>query len=225
MHPREERSFRNRRPAHVHRTFENDSRITTLLIGGDVEPVVVPVSVEPEPSEDRLAETDIHHVLSNERRRLVLELLRDGDEAEMSARELSERIAAIETNEDPPPRNIRQSVYVSLHQTHLPKMDDFGIVRYDDSSKSVELTDRFGSVGIYLETVPTYGIAWSEYYLLVSVLGALLVGCAELGVPMISAIGSVPYAVGTFLLIALSAGYQTYQQGSSVLTRLMADDA
>ena len=76
-------------------------------------------------AESQLAPVEIHDVLSNERRQKVLELLRDnGHDGSMTARELSERIAEHETGESPPPRNIRQSAYVSLHQTHLPKLDE-----------------------------------------------------------------------------------------------------
>lgn len=80
-------------------------------------------------------------VLSNRRRRLVLELLRaNGGEA--TARELSEYIATVESGENPPPRNIRQSAYVSLHQTHLPKLNKPDIIEYDGQAKTVKLNDR-----------------------------------------------------------------------------------
>lgn len=46
----------------------------------------------------------------------------------LTARELSERIIAEETGESPPPRNIRQSAYVELHETQLLKLDDLEIV-------------------------------------------------------------------------------------------------
>ena len=69
-----------------------------------------------------LEAVEIHDVLSNERRQMVLDRLRESG-GTMSARDLSEYIAERETGESPPPRNIRQSAYVSLHQTHLPKLD------------------------------------------------------------------------------------------------------
>jgi hypothetical protein len=89
---------------------------------------------------DTLSRSEIHDVLRNERRRLVLERLwADGSE---TVRELSEHIASVESGETPPPRNVRQSVYVSLHQTHLPKLDDLGIVVYDDDAKEVSIAER-----------------------------------------------------------------------------------
>jgi len=82
---------------------------------------------EPEADSTELAASEIHDVLRNDRRRLVLERLRAGDGTE-TVSDLSEHIGAIEADESPPPRNVRQSVYVSLHQTHLPKLDKLGII-------------------------------------------------------------------------------------------------
>jgi DNA-binding transcriptional ArsR family regulator len=110
-------------------------------------------------AQPELAAVDIHDVLSNERRRMVLSILRD-ENGHTTARELSERIAELETGQTPPPRNIRQSAYVSLHQTHLPKLDNLGIVDYDESTKTVSLTDRARRVSVYMETVPRYGLSW-----------------------------------------------------------------
>jgi len=171
-------------------------------------------SIEPE-----LKAVEIHDVLSNERRQLILTFLREAGGV-LSARELSERIAEVETGESPPPRNIRQSAYVSLHQTHLPKLDELGIVDYDQSAKTVRLNDRAKQVSVYMETVPKYGISWSEYYLAVSVLGLLLVAAAEFGVPLLVDVGAVGLAVAVFGLVLLSAAYQTVTQQSSLFHRL-----
>ena len=89
-------------------------------------------------SEPGLSETRIHEVLSNDRRRMAIEYLQDGD---LTLRELSERIAEAETGESPPPRNIRQSAYVSLQQTHIPKLAELDIVNYDEESKVVSLAE------------------------------------------------------------------------------------
>ena len=166
-----------------------------------------------------LEAVEIHDVLSNERRQLILEFLRDAGGI-LTARELSEKIAEVETGESPPPRNIRQSAYVSLHQTHLPKLDELDIVEYDQSAKTVELNDRAEQVSVYMETVPKYGLSWSEYYLGVSVLGLLLIIAGEIGVPVLASIGSLAFASATFVLIIASAVYQTITQQSSVFHRL-----
>lgn len=170
-------------------------------------------------AEPELQAVEIHDVLSNERRQLILKFLREAGGL-LTARELSERIAEFETGESPPPRNIRQSAYVSLHQTHLPKLDELDIVDYDQSAKTVELNDRARQVNVYMETVPRYGISWSEYYFAVSVLGILLVLAGEFGVPVLAEIGSLALATGVFLLIGVSAVYQMISQQSSFIHRM-----
>jgi predicted transcriptional regulator len=96
-----------------------------------------------------LTQSEVHDVLRNERRRHVIERLAEQDTD--SVRNLAEHIASIESGESPPPRNVRQSVYVSLHQTHLPKLDDLAIVVYDDDAKEVWLSDRADEVLVYLD--------------------------------------------------------------------------
>ena len=150
---------------------------------------------------------------------MVLRLMSDSDENPMDVRELSERIAELETGESPPPRNIRQSAYVSLHQTHLPKLQKFGIVVYHDSTKDAELTDRFANVEAFMETVPKHGLSWSEQYLLLAILGGLLVVCSELGVPVLSGLGSLTLAIVTFLLIGALGVYQISVEKQSILHR------
>lgn len=167
-----------------------------------------------------LKPVEIHDVLSNERRHVVIDRLRES-EGTVSARDLSEHIAEQETGESPPPRNIRQSAYVSLHQTHLPKLDELGIVEYDQSEKTVTLDETASrKVDVYMETVPKYGISWSEYYLGVSVLGLLLAVAARLDVPLITSVSPVGWTGVILTLVAVSATYQTVRQHSSILHRL-----
>lgn len=167
-----------------------------------------------------LAAVDIHDVLSNERRRMVLSILHEVDGGSTTARDLSERIAEMETGQSPPPRNIRQSAYVSLHQTHLPKLDELGIIDYDESAKVVTLTEGAKQVSVYMETVPRYGISWSEYYIGVSATGLLLVVAAWIGTPVLATLGAATWAALVLVLIGVSATYQTIQQGSSIFHRL-----
>lgn len=151
---------------------------------------------------------------------MVLKWLREDAEGELSVQELSKRIAEVETGESPPPKKTRQSAYVALHQTHLPKLDELGIADYDRQSKTVSLAELSDEVWVYMETVPKYGISWSEYYLGTAVLGLLLVLAAEIGVPLIADAGTSVWALLLFLLIGGGAVYQTIQQDSSILHRL-----
>lgn len=173
--------------------------------------------------EDSLDQSDIHDVLRNERRRHVIERLQSSDEAETVA-DLAEYIGAVESGESPPPRNVRQSVYVSLHQTHLPKLDELGIVTYDSDAKTVALAEAADEVTVYMEVVPKYGISWAEYYLGLGFLGLLSLLGSGIGVPTLSSVGPALLSGVFFLLLVVSATYQLVDQRSSVLHRLGADD-
>jgi hypothetical protein len=169
--------------------------------------------------ERSLAQTDIHDVLRNERRRLVLERLREGG-GPQTVSDLAEHIAAVESGESPPPRNVRQSVYVSLHQTHLPKLDSLDIVSYDDEDNDVRLSDHAEEVSVYLEVVPRYGLSWAEFYLGVTVLGGLLLLAQSVGVPGVSGVPTVAIAALSLLLVAAPAVYQIVVGGRSIVHRL-----
>jgi hypothetical protein len=153
----------------------------------------------------------IHDILRNDRRRLALRCLRESG-GTLSVRDLSEEVATRETGESPAPRDKRRSVYVSLHQTHLPKLDDLGIVEYDTETKEVHLRDRAAEITTYMEVVPRYGITWAEYYLVLGILGFGTVLAASTGTPLLGAIGAPIVAAGYLLILAGSAAYHVRSQ-------------
>jgi len=169
--------------------------------------------------EASIGETDIHDVLRNDRRRMVLEQLGEAD-APVSTRELSEAIAARESGSDPPPRDVRRSVYISLQQTHLPKLDGLDIVDYDDAAREVRPGDNAAEVGVYMEVVPRYGLSFAEFHAGLGALGALLVVAAAVGVPALSAVSPVAWAVVGFVAITASGLSRAYSQRSSLVHRL-----
>ncbi|WP_435194010.1 DUF7344 domain-containing protein [Natronomonas sp. EA1] len=166
---------------------------------------------------DDLDQGDIHDVLRNDRRRLTITALQETDDGQLAVRELSERVATLETGEDPPPRNKRQSVYVSLHQTHLPKLHKLGIVEYDSDQKLVTLKEKVRQVEVYMEVVPRYGLSWGEYYFALGLLGMLTTLAVLVGVPGVSALEPTVVASGFFTLVMLSSAYHVYVQQDRVL--------
>lgn len=168
---------------------------------------------------EQLSEEDIHDVLSNRRRRLVLETLRNNG-GQASARTLSEHIATVESGESPPPRNIRQSAYVSLHQTHLPKLNHLDIIDYDEQSKSVNLTENQREVAAYMESEPKYGISWGELSVGMGGLGVLTLLGALMELPFFRLVSPVYWAIGFLLLVCVSGVIQIYRQGSPIFSRL-----
>ncbi|MDI9611082.1 MAG: hypothetical protein QFX36_07115 [Archaeoglobales archaeon] len=64
----------------------------------------------------------------------------------------------------------RKSVYVSLMQTHLPRLEKEGIVRYNKSLGKIALISLPEGFKLYAETVGRYDVPWSVYYLFLSIL-------------------------------------------------------
>jgi hypothetical protein len=163
--------------------------------------------------EDRLDETVVYEILSSDRRRHTINYLRASDEG-VEVNDIAEYIAEKETGESPPPKDARKTVYVSLHQTHLPKMDDLDIVNYDTDTKEVTLSDSFQDVAVYMEVVPGTEISWSEYYLAIGLVGLATVFAHIAGAPVISTFGVEYWAVFYLLVVAVSALYQTFTRRS-----------
>lgn len=156
----------------------------------------------------QLEQSDIHDILRNDRRRRIIEILRDtGDTVTVS--ELSEQIASVETGETPPPRDVRKSVYVSLHQTHLPKLDDWGVINYDYRSKELTLLERAQEVEIYMEVVPADDIPWGMYYLGLGVLSLVTLTATRFDLAFLATLGVERWAWFYLLLFTVSATYQT----------------
>ena len=149
-----------------------------------------------------LQEVDIHDVLSNERRQLTLEILASHEDS-LTIRELSELVAELETGEQPPPRNKRQSAYVSLQQTHLPKLDKLGIIDYDTTSKRASLTDRADRVVGYMDDDPDTS---RSRIVLVTALVALsvLVVSRFVGIGVLSIGGDLAVAIALLLIAGLT---------------------
>jgi len=76
----------------------------------------------------------IFEVLKNRRRWLVLRYLKTTSES-ASIGELAEHIAAIENDikQAELGSQQRKRVYISLYQSHLPKMDDAGVIQFDQN--------------------------------------------------------------------------------------------
>ena len=151
---------------------------------------------------DGLSASEVYDVLRNRRRRLVLERLRTTGAPE-SVSDLAEHIGGVEAGESPPPRNVRQSVYVSLHQTHLPKLDELDIVAYDPDGKMVELAANAEHLDVYLNIDDDADGLHPGYYVGLGLVGGVVVASTAAGVPGLRAV--TPVAVGLALSAALVA--------------------
>lgn len=138
-----------------------------------------------EASEQPLEEAVIYDVLRNNRRRMVLEELR-GAVHSQSVGTLAEHIAEAESGESPPPKNVRQSVYISLHQTHLPKLDALRIVAYDSVAKEVTLGTRAKELDDYFTDSRSLSLAAVSF--IACLAGLILVLGSWMQMPVITEI-------------------------------------
>jgi DNA-binding transcriptional ArsR family regulator len=139
---------------------------------------------------------DAFEILKNRRRRDILHYLKqNGSEAEVG--EMAKQIAAWEndTDVDAVTSKQRKRLYTALYQSHLPKMDDVGILEYNQRRGYVELTDEGSELDVYLEFVPGNDINWSQYYLALTCVSAVLFAAQYFGV--------YPFALSTSTVTAV----------------------
>ena len=166
--------------------------------------------MKPPQMESTIHEHEIHDVLRNERRVHTLKYLNEF-EGTVSLRELSEEIARWETGESPPPRNIRESVYNSLHQTHLPKLDRLGVVDYDRDRKQLRLLEPAEQVDLYMEVTTEQEVTWATYYRTVGVIALVVVALADVGLAAFAAVPAAGWAVGFLGVFAVSMLYRRFE--------------
>lgn len=94
----------------------------------------------------------VFDVLGNQRRRYVVSVLAQED-GPVDIGTLAERVAALES--DRPVEEIsyaqRKSVYTGLHQNHLPKMEQAGLITSGKGWTEIELNDSGDEVTQFLE--------------------------------------------------------------------------
>ncbi|WP_135662370.1 DUF7344 domain-containing protein [Halorhabdus rudnickae] len=104
-----------------------------------------------EPADPPVELDRVFEILKNQRRRYVLRYLSDID-GQVRLGELAEQIAAWEYEKDV--RQIssqeRKRVYVGLYQSHLPKMDDAGVISYNKSRGTIEIGENIAFFEQYL---------------------------------------------------------------------------
>jgi hypothetical protein len=154
---------------------------------------------------------DAFEVLSNRRRRYALHHLKATDR-QVELGELSEHVASWEndTSISEIDSNERKRVYTSLQSHHLPKMDEQGIVNYDDRAGMVELTETAEDLDVYLDVVHGRDVPWSQHYLGLSAVNAALVAAAFLDAWPITVLPDIAWAAFVVTTVAASALVHTY---------------
>jgi len=177
------------------------------------------VGVRDSEANDHVPEGELFDALSNRRRRYALEALMGTDGIELgglaeqvAAWELEKEIAAVDSTE-------RKRVYTSLQQSHLPRLDDAGLVRFDKRAGFVEPTPGLEECEVYLDVVRGNDIPWSEYYLgLAAVFGALAAAVAVNAYPFVL-LPDIAWLAASAVTLAVSAVYHNYYATRSRLGR------
>jgi len=103
-------------------------------------------------TDDKLSETEIFELLAAPRRRAILRIL-VGWNGEGTFGDLTNEIATGEHGADSD-AGMRKSVYVSLYQTHVPRLAEAGVLTYDTERKTVTLTGPWSQLVAYLDFDP-----------------------------------------------------------------------
>ena len=177
-------------------------------------------SVANSDEEQRLSKDVIFELLKNRRRREVLAYLLEAEET-VTLGELAEQIAAWENDTEVSALSSdqRKRVYVALYQTHLPKMDDAGIIEYDQDRGLISLSDNADLLMMYLDTDSHYRDRWDRWYATASVVGAAVVTGAFLGIPPLSAVptlGLAAVVVVAFFLLSVTHVVTNHRREQSV---------
>lgn len=150
--------------------------------------------------------SEVFDLLSNHRRRYVWHYCKRVD-GNVELGDLAEQVAAWENGKSLQEITSaeRKRVYTSLQQTHLPTMDEAGVVDFERGV--VALDDRADELDVYMDVVEGNDIPWSEYYLGLSAVSAALVAAVWMtgsgGLP-ISGLGWAAVVVVAFTFSALA---------------------
>lgn len=150
-------------------------------------------------------------LLSNARRRFVLRRLQEAGEG-VELGDLATELSAVENDvpRDDLSSKQRKRTYVSLYQTHIPKLEEAGVVSYNSDSGVVRPTERLDELALYFDGPRETN--WRMVYLSVCGVGLLLYAVAY----AIELRGLQPEYVGLAVLAAVG----TVSIGHYAATRL-----
>lgn len=153
-----------------------------------------------------LAESEVFHILGNDRRRAIIQSLADRN-GRVDVSDIATQIAETESDANSVPNNLYKSVYVSLQQTHLPRLEEDGVITYDSDKRTIAPGENFTDVITYVDG---FGSDHSNVligHLLVGIGGLLAIALNGLGVPGFTSIDSVLLSVVVLVLISASSLY------------------
>mgnify|MGYP002338716759 CR=1 FL=1 len=158
-----------------------------------------------------LSEDELFDVLSNQRRRFAVHLLKHEEES-LEIGDMAEQIAAWENGIDTAEitGDERKRVYTALQQSHLPKMDRAGVVEFNKNRGVIEPTPALEDVDLYLDVVEGREVPWSEYYIGLSAVSAALVAAVWVGAWPFSMLPDLAWTLAIVVAFAFSAVTHKY---------------
>jgi len=155
-------------------------------------------------------------LLRARRRRYALYYLQREESATLGG--LAGQLAAWENSIDPEAVSYvqRKRVYTSLQQTHLPRMDDLGVVEFDSRTGAVSLTSAGAEIEVYPQAVEMRNGRWAVLYLAVGLVNAALLLLLAAGLPVpgeLSQSGLAAFVVSSFLVVTLAHITATRAEG------------
>jgi hypothetical protein len=150
-----------------------------------------------------LTASAVFDLLSNARRRCVIHFL--FEDPRTTVRELSSHVAAWEYDVElsAVAAKQRKRVYTGLHQTHLPRLDEHGVIEYDSDRGDVRATDRLRVFEPYFDSGEADETNWPAYYLGLGIAATAVAVGAVAGIPVVGAMqtGLLALLFGTGLVI------------------------
>lgn len=156
---------------------------------------------------DSLEESEVFHILGNDRRRAIVQLLAE-ESGQIDVSDVATEIAATESNSTPVPNNLYKSVYVSLQQTHLPQLQEDAVIEYDSDAKTIRPGPHFTDVLAYVDGQTNSNPSVLQLHLALCLLGLFLIALAGLSLPLLSSVDPVLLSVLVLLTVAASSLYR-----------------
>lgn len=157
-------------------------------------------------SDGEVAKDTIFDLLSSPRRRFILYYLHEEGDG-LTLQELADEVGAWEYEKpiDELTSQERKRVYVSLYQTHIPKLEDSGVIEYDADSGMIDLTSHIDEFGPYLGWEQS-SRAWQAVYLGIALVSILFYAAVTFDIGPFAAISQLVAGltvVATFVAVAI----------------------
>ncbi|TYL37511.1 transcriptional regulator [Natronococcus pandeyae] len=156
---------------------------------------------------ESLEESEVFHILGNDRRRSIVQLLAE-ESGQVDVSDVATEIAAAESDSTPVPNNLYKSVYVSLQQTHLPQLQEDAVIEYDSDAKTIRPGPNFDDVLGYVDGSTTNHSSILQLHLGLCLLGLFLIALAGVDALPLSSLDPVLSSVLVLLAVAASSLYR-----------------